>query len=340
MALKGISAVVLAVALATAAPSLTAPSGTAPSAKANPPAIPTVFLGDAFVGGYGIAPVDETRLPCVRAQENLPDVIEDQLADQAILLNITADVACAGARLNHVWEEQDLGGGMTAQPQKKVLAKSTELVVAGLGANTVGLGRILKQCSARLRGAEGALLPDKAVSSRSRAADCTAYFTRGAGKAWLAARFEETGKDLDKLFSEIGSESPSAKVVLVGYPRLVPKDTKLCRAKLPDGGKPLADVPEAALSFLDTKVQGPLNTLMRQKAKQHHAHFVDLYAVSGASTACDGADRAVGGLLEPSMVTLLHQKVPWFLQANETGRDSYGDTVAQSIARMYGRGPA
>lgn len=327
-----------------AAAALLAVAAAGPPAHAtrvNPPAIPTVFLGDAFVAGWGIAPVDPGALLCVRARENLPDVIEDQLADQGILLDITADVSCAGAALHHVWQEQDLGGGETAAPQKRALTKRTQLVVAGLGAGTAGFGRILKQCSQRLRGTEGAHLPDLPVDAESPAGQCQEYFAQGAGAHWLERRFEQTGKDLDKLFSEIGSESPSARTVLVGYPRLVPEDRERCRTALPGSDeRPLADVPESAWGFLDTEVQARLNSLMAAKAREHDAHFVDLYATTGAATACDGADRAVGGLLEPSAVTLLHQKLPWLLAANETGRDGNGDTVAQSIAAMYGRGPA
>ncbi|MEV4946346.1 SGNH/GDSL hydrolase family protein [Streptomyces sp. NPDC053755] len=314
-------------------------SGAGAPVPAGP--VPAAFLGDASIGGYGIAPVEDGALLCVRARENLPDVIEDQLADQSILLDITADVSCAGARLNHVWEPQDLGGGLSAAPQKRALTKETRLVVVGLGAGTAGVGQVLKQCSARLRGTEGSLLPDAPVDPGSPAGECAAYFARGAGAAWLEARFEETGKDLDKLFSEISSESPSADVVLVGYPRLVPKDRALCRTDLPGGAdRPLADVPEAAWPLLDDTVQARLNTLMAEKAKRHGAHFVDLYAATGSATACDGTGRAVGGLLEPSQVTLHHQTFPWFLGADETGRDANGDTVAQSIAAMYGRGPA
>ncbi|MFG2329614.1 SGNH/GDSL hydrolase family protein [Streptomyces sp. NPDC048604] len=321
----------------------TAPAASSAASSAPTERVPTVFLGDGTVGGYGIAPVDESRLSCVRAQENLPDVIEDQLADQSILLDITADVSCAGAELRHVWEQQELGGDVApAPPQKRVLTKQTQLVVAGLGAHTLGLGRILKQCSAKLRGTEGSLLPDGPVDTASKPADCAAYFAKGAGADWLTKRFEQVDKDLEKLFSEIGSESPSAKAVLVGYPRLVPKDVKRCRTVLPGGaGRPLADVPESAWPFLDQKVQARLNSLMAKRAKTAGAVFVDLYAATGAATACDGDARTTGGLLEPSAVTLLHQRHPWFLHPNETGRDTNGDTTAQAIATgVFGRGPA
>ncbi|MGW7429102.1 SGNH/GDSL hydrolase family protein [Streptomyces sp. NPDC054861] len=384
------SAVGAAVALLVAAagggaaapgPGVPGPGGSGAVAPGLAERVPTVFLGDESIGSYGIAPVEDGALLCVRARENLPDVIEDQLADQSILLDITADVSCAGARLNHVWEEQDLGGGLAAVPQKRALTKETRLVVVGLGAATAGVGQVLEQCSARLRGTEGALHPGAPVDASSPAGDCAAYFARGAGAAWLEARFTETGKDLDKLFSEISSESPAADVVLVGYPRLVPEDRGRCRepkgARLSKGrtragrevragehdrpstaaqsarrrtepqkvltgaaGRPLADIPEAAWPLLDGSVQARLNTLMAAKAKQHKARFVDLYAATGASTACDGTDRGTGGLLEPSQVTLHHQTFPWFLWANETGRDGNGDAVAQSIAAMYGRGPA
>ncbi|MER6997592.1 SGNH/GDSL hydrolase family protein [Streptomyces sp. NPDC000410] len=307
---------------------------------ANPEPVRTVVLGDAYVAGYGIAPVDEGdgALLCVRAKENLPDVVADQLGDQSVLLDVRADVSCTGARVGHVWEPQDLGGGMTARPQKEALAKDTGLVVVGLGADTLGLARVLKQCSARLRGTEGALLPDTAVAADSPAAGCRSFFEKGAGAPWLKDRFEETGKDLDKLFSEIGSESPDAKTVLVGYPRLVPADPKRCLEKVPEGDeRPLADVPEDAMAFLDRHVQVPLNDLMRSRAQANGARFVDLYAASGAMTACDGKERAIGGLLEKSGVTLLHQPLPWFLRANETGRDVFGDAVARVVADLYGK---
>lgn len=219
----------------------------APLPAAVPGSVRTVFLGDSYIASYGIAPVDERQLPCVRARENLPDVIEDQLADQSILLDIRADVSCAGAQLKHVWEPQDLGGDMSARPQKEALSKETELVVVGLGANTLGVPRILKQCSARMRGTEG------------------------------------------------------------------------------------------ALSFLDKKVQVPLNDLMATKAKANGAHFVDLYRFSGGMTACDGKERAIGALLEKSAVTLLHQNLPWFLHGTETGRGEQGNAVAQDIAKLYGK---
>lgn len=308
----------------------------APVRPPNPVHLRAVFLGDAYTAGYGIAPVDGNALLCVRATDNVPAVMVDQLADQAVEVQVQADVSCAGARLNHVWEPQDLGGGLTAEPQKRALRKDTQLVVGSLGADTVGLGPILKQCSTRLRGNEGALMPATAVDTASPAADCRAFFEKGAGAAWLKERFAVAATDLDKLFSEIRSESPDARAVLVGYPRLVPEDTATCRAAVPGGTeKPLADVPENALSFLDKKVQVPLNDLMKAKAAANGAHFVDLYAHTEPLTACAGLERGIGALLEPSTVTLLHQPLPWFLHPNETGRDTYGDVAAKDIAKLY-----
>ncbi|OII68754.1 SGNH/GDSL hydrolase family protein [Streptomyces sp. CC77] len=313
-------------------------AGLCAAAPRNTVTLRAVFLGDSYTAGHGIAPLDDSALLCLWARENVPAVVVDQLADRAVEVTVQADVSCAGAAIDHVWLPQDLGGGLSAEPQKKALRKDTRLVVGSLGLHTLGFGRVLKQCSARLRGHEGAMLPGAPLDARSTAGECRAHLEDGPGAAWLAERFTDAAEDLEKLFSEIDSESPEARVVLVGYPRWVPADPAACRAAVPDGTEtPFADLPADALPFLDRAVQAPLNALMRDTAHAHGAHFVDLYAETGGTTACAGRERWHGALLEESRVTLFHHAVPWLLHPTEDGRDHLGDLVADAVAGLYGR---
>lgn len=67
------------------------------------------------------------------------------------------------------------------------------------------------------------------------------------------------------------------------------------------------------------------------------ADFVDLYAHTGSNTACDGANRGIGGLLEDSQVELLGSKLPWYGHLNEKGRDVQAKQVADKIEQILNR---
>ncbi|MFD4130455.1 hypothetical protein ACFXKK_32320 [Streptomyces globisporus] len=46
-------------------------------------------------------------------------------------------------------------------------------------------------------------------------------------------------------------------------------------------------------------------------AANEGADFVDFYTKTGNNTACDGADRGIGGVLEESKLELLGTQIPW-----------------------------
>lgn len=205
-----------------------------------------------------------------------------------------------------------------------------------MGGNTVGFTRILKQCSDKLRGQEHILLPGEPVDAEQPAATCGEYFGSGDGKQWLDDRFEAVGAELEELLVRIEYFAPEAKRVLVGYPRLVPEDTAACLTAAPGQTElPFADVPESALPVLDG-IQKRLNDLMKKTAAEIEggAAFVDLYAATGANTACAGADRGIGGLLEESQVALGDYKLPWYAHPNEKGRDLQAAQVADAVEKV------
>jgi len=322
--------VALGTCLSTAAPAVGAPSSAAPSAAA----VRTVFIGDSYTANFGISPVGTAPALCFRADGNYPRVAVDELAEEGVALDVQADVSCGSAQIHHVWEPQDLLQGAVA-PQKDALRPDTQLVVGSLGGNTVGFARIMKQCSERLRGSEGALLPADPVDEDSPASECRDFLRDGAGADWLDERFRTVREDLRRMFDEIHQASPGADTVLVGYPRIVPEDTSACLDLVPGGTeKPLADIGEDALKFLDKEVQEPLNDLMRREAQAADASFVDVYQQSGAHTACSGEQRGVGAMLEPSEVSFLGLRLPWYVHPNRTGRDVQAGLVAETIKEI------
>ncbi|MGW1463141.1 SGNH/GDSL hydrolase family protein [Streptomyces sp. NPDC002308] len=324
-----------ATAAAPAAPPTAARAPVAVPATTAP--VETVFIGDSSTGNFGIAP---TRGPagCVRSAENYPVKAVERLASDGVRLDVRADVSCGGARIRDVWEAQSFppSGGERVAPQEAALGPGTGLVVGSLGGNTAGVASILKQCSQRLRGAEGLLMPADPVDAASPASECAAYF-QGEGAQWLAGRMAAVRQDLGRMFGQVKAESPNARVVLVGYPRLVPADTGRCLAEVPGGSeKPFADIGLDALTFLDTGVQRPLGALMREAAEEAGATYVDLYARTGTTTGCDGARRGIGGLLESSEVSYGGRELPWYVHPNRTGRDLQAAAVAEAVEGLLG----
>ncbi|WP_367826575.1 hypothetical protein [Streptomyces sp. LMG1-1-1.1] len=132
--------------------------------------------------------------------------------------------------------------------------------------------------------------------------------------------------------------SPEAERVLVGYPRLVPADTTKCLTAAPGQTElPFADIPQDALPVLD-QAQKRLDDVMKKVAADSGADFVDLYANTGSNTACDGADRGIGGLLENSKLAFGEENwIPWYAHPNEKGRDIQAERVAAKVEAVLNR---
>ncbi|MFI8927374.1 SGNH/GDSL hydrolase family protein [Streptomyces sp. NPDC053474] len=316
---------------------LAVPAGTASAAPADP--VPTVFFGDSYTANFGIAPVnnqDNEKGWCFQATENYPAVATRRLADRDIKLDVQADVSCGGALVEHFWKEQPLPfGAGTVPPQQDALKENTQLVVGGMGGNTLGFTSILKQCSDKLR--EPSLLPGEPVDPDKPASECRDFFESEDGKAWLDDRFAQVEGDLEQTLLRMSYFAPAAERVLVGYPRLVPKDTTKCLTAAPGQTElPFADIPKDALPILD-QVQKRLNDVMKKTAADDGADFVDLYGHTGSNTACDGANRGIGGLLENSKLDFFGQPVPWYAHPNEKGRDIQAKHVATKVEQVLNR---
>ncbi|MEV6906730.1 SGNH/GDSL hydrolase family protein [Amycolatopsis sp. NPDC051071] len=328
---RGRGLLVAAVAVVVCA-GATVPAAAHEPARAEP--VTTVFFGDSYTANFGVAPIhgpwDPKEYYCFRSEENYPAVAARELAEQGTPLDIASDRSCGGALAEHFWTKQRLPGFTSKPPQQEALGDETGLVVGSLGGNTLGFVQVLKQCSQRFRD-QGGALPVDPVDPDDPAERCAAFFTAGDGKQWLDYQFTTVEGELQELFDRIGAHAPQAKAVLVGYPRIVPANIDKCQTPAPgQNDKPLADIPTDALPVFD-RIQERLNNLMRTQAAAADAEFVDLYAVTGDNTACDGDDRGIGGLFEQSQVNFFGTPLPWYLHPNTHGRDIQARHVATAI---------
>ncbi|MET7344584.1 hypothetical protein [Streptomyces sp. NPDC005547] len=175
------------------------------------------------------------------------------------------------------------------------------------------------------------------MDAESPADKCAEFFTSGDGKAWLDYQLQVVEHQLGDMLDRMYYRAPDAERVLAGYPRLVPEDTDKClKAASGQTELPFADVPQDALPVLD-QVQKRLDDVMKKAAEAEFADFVDLYDHTGSNTACDGANRGIGGLLEESQLDLFGTKVPWYAHPSEKGRDIQAQRVTAKIEEVLNR---
>jgi hypothetical protein len=140
-----------------------------------------VALGDSYASGLGTREYDPGSGDCKRSPRAYAPI------DAARIGATLTFVACSGAEVGDVVDNQ-IGE----------LDAATAWVTVQVGGNDAGFSEVITECA----------LPRWASDCRGAVADAQAIITNT-----LPGR-------LDSLYNEISSRSPSAGVVVVGYPRL------------------------------------------------------------------------------------------------------------------------
>ncbi|NEB37687.1 SGNH/GDSL hydrolase family protein [Streptomyces sp. SID14515] len=244
----------LALVSATALLAGTAATATATplSAKADSGApVHYVALGDSFSSGPGIpVQTDET---CGRSSRNYPTLVAASLTAASF-----TDVTCAGADTRHMTAPQG-----AAAPQLDALRPDTTLVTLGIGGNDLDLTGVLTRCVLL-----GKLAPLGAPCKRS-------YTLLGSDE--IGARIAATAPKVAAVLAEIHGRSPKARVLVVGYPAIVPDDGTSCRATVP--------LAEGDFAWFRDK-QKQLDSMLAQQAGAGRDIYVDAYAPSVGHDAC------------------------------------------------------
>jgi len=242
----------------TAAAALGLSALAAAPASADPAPAETgryVALGDSFTAGPGIP--EETDPDCARSDRNYPTLTAAALSPSSF-----TDVSCSGATTEHMTGPQG-----SAPPQLDALDAETELVTLGVGGNDVGFAGIIARCVVL-----GGLDPN--------GEPCKTSYTSG-GTDELAERVDETAPKIDAVLEGIAERSPQARVLVVGYPVILPDDGSNCHSTVPIAA---GDAPW----LRDTEKH--LNTMLAERAEAHGAEYVDTYTGSIGHDLCKPAD--------------------------------------------------
>lgn len=223
-----------------------------------------VALGDSYVAGPGVDPVDPASGSCSRSLNNYPS----QVADSFGLERDTNffDVSCSGATSYGLTSDESPQIAIAGHPAMvDSVDANTDLVTLTVGANNDGLAQaIFFECNISGGGCE------QRVAARPQLGDLAEFYARLTDSVADAIR-------------HIHQVSPKATVVVVGYLRV---GAAWCPAWSPYNAQDSA--------FIDS-VQARMNNALKTAAAQTGAKFVDVNAGAGDHGVCSEDPWVKGG---------------------------------------------
>jgi lysophospholipase L1-like esterase len=262
-----------------------------PTATAAPKYRNYVSLGDSFVSGPFIPLQRLDPLSCFKSTQNYPSVVARKLG----IPNFT-DISCGGAQTKDMAGVQSGIPGQSV-PQFAALKPDTDLVTVSIGGNDIGFMDIILTCAGK------SLLDPHGAPCKANYGDS------------LAERVNATAAKVAAVLAGIKQRSPKAKVVVVGYLRILP----------PSGGCwPIVPISKGDVPYLDN-VQKQLNGMLGAQAKAAGATFVNPYDISlGRDTCAAPWDKWVEGIIPTSLAFPVHP--------NASGMAAVGKQVAAVLA--------
>ncbi|TDP93915.1 SGNH/GDSL hydrolase family protein [Labedaea rhizosphaerae] len=236
-----------------------------------------VALGDSYAAGPGIPTQHGTPAGCARSDHNYSTLLA-----AALHVRTFTDATCSGATTVHMTQPQQVSGGV-APPQFDALTKDTDLVSVTISGNDTGFGEILATC--------GALARQDPTGN-----PCEQHYG-ASGTDELAKRIEKAAPLVDAVLAGIRARAPHARVLVVGYLRILPAQ-----------GSCFPTVPFAAGDgpYFDS-VERQLNKMVATEARKAGDRFVDTYTWSYGHDACQEPGRKwVEGLVPQSPAAPMH----------------------------------
>ncbi|MGB0099854.1 MAG: SGNH/GDSL hydrolase family protein, partial [Nocardioides sp.] len=223
----------------------------------SPAAAPTQFdqyvaLGDSYTAAPLVPPTDTSTI-CLRSGVNYPALLAEAMPGTEL-----TDVSCSGASTGNTVRPQ-AGRTGSVPPQFDALRPGTDLVTIGLGGNDQQLfGGTLGSCVR--------LAPEDPTGS-----PCTDE----ASRRELAQTLETIRGNIATVVEGVQERSPRARVLVVGYPQIIP-GTGTCD-----------DLPIAAGDYpFARELNQGLNEAVQAGADDAGVEFVDLWAPSEGHDVC------------------------------------------------------
>jgi len=246
--LAGLAALGLAVAgVATGVP---APAGAATLAGGY------VAMGDSYTSGPGIATAREGAGLCTRSDHNYPSLVA-----AAVRPTSFKDVSCSGATT------AGITGTQSGQlPQIDAIDSTTRLVTIGIGGNDAGLIGAGTTCVfLALFDGQGA--------------PCKALYTY-TGTDTLRQSIAAAQPTIRATIQAVRQRAPQARILVVGYPNLLPPSKAQCDPTVDDSAIADGDVPW----LHDINVE--VNRAWAATAAAAGAEYVDVFTPGQGHDTC------------------------------------------------------
>ncbi|MBB6628165.1 SGNH/GDSL hydrolase family protein [Nocardioides sp. KIGAM211] len=218
-------------------------SATASAPTGDSPYPVYVALGDSYTAAP-LVPTTDTGNGCLRSDHNYPALVAAAMPGTAL-----TDVSCSGADSTSMIGVQETGD-QTQPAQFDALSKDADLVTIGIGGNDFNLFATLVGVCSQLRDGDPTGNP------------CETKLRSGGGDT-LTKELPKIRGHVRAIVAGIKDRAPNAKVIVVGYPQIIPS-SGTCPKLLPlaDGDYPfarrinqgLADAVEAGAAKADAYV--------------------------------------------------------------------------------------
>lgn len=232
---------------------LTLPAGTAAAAGIDT----YVSLGDSYTAGPLIPNQVGSPPGCGRSDHDYPSLVA-----QALAVASFRDVSCSAAKTTDMTAAQAVRNGSNP-PQLDALGSDTKLVTIGIGGNDVGLVSVGATCLGR-----GLLAPTGTA--------CRDYFAPG-GDDHVVAKIAATAPKVAAVLRGIRERAPAARIVVVGYPDVLPRSGNGCYPLVPLSGDDIRYVDGLIVQT---------NAMLAEQAAASGAEFADTYLDSVGHDAC------------------------------------------------------
>ncbi|GAA4940794.1 GDSL-like lipase/acylhydrolase family protein [Actinomycetospora succinea] len=233
-----------------------------------------VALGDSYTASPLTGAPTGPPPGCLRSANNYPHLVAERTGAQL------TDVSCSGAQTKDFAAPQPVQGGENPA-QYDALGRGTQLVTVGIGGNDIGFSEIVQAC----------------VSPTPFGTPCRDRYTQGAHDE-LEARIDTLGDRLDDVLDEVHSRAPDARVLLVGYPSVLPAEGPGCY--------PLVPYTPGDVEYL-RGVLTHLNAEIADAASDGDATYVDTATPSLGHDVCAvPGERWIEGLVPTAPAAPVH----------------------------------
>ncbi|CAA9489369.1 MAG: hypothetical protein AVDCRST_MAG67-1249 [uncultured Solirubrobacteraceae bacterium] len=273
-------------------------AGLAPAAAHGADRGPYVALGDSYTAAPLVLNQVGQPAGCGRSDHNYPSIVRRALGVAAF-----RDVSCSSATTEDMTAPQSVTFG-TNPPQFGALSADAGLVTIGIGGNDVGLVGAATTCLQL-----GALAPTGTA--------CRSNFARPGGGDLLAEQIAARAPRIAATLRGIHARSPQARVLIVAYPAVAPRNGKGCY--------PLVPLSDDDITYLDEMLRRT-NAMIAEQAAANDAEYVDTYEESIGHDVCTlPGTRWFEGLIPTAPAYPLHP--------NALGEAS----MARSVLRVLGQ---